>query len=227
MLNQKLRYCFLTHEVNQAKSMLEVGSGAQGLGKFYDIKTTAVDSEFSDYSSKPLRINPLMTPVKADVKELPFKNGSFYLVISFDLLEHIKPEGRENVISEIIRVAKKEIIIGFPCEPYAKVADNWTKKLFDFFRKPLPGWLEEHLRISYPSTTEVEGYLSKFNIIWSKTPNSNIYLHFLSILFDMAASLLKINDWFHHLIPLSIIKKLADFPNRPYRMIYKISATKL
>lgn len=50
----------------------------------------------------------------ADIKKIPFKDGSFDLVLTADVIEHINPNDFDESINEIIRVSKKYILINSP-----------------------------------------------------------------------------------------------------------------
>jgi len=50
----------------------------------------------------------------ADIKNIPFKDRSFDLVLTADVIEHISPDDFNKSISEIIRVSKKYILINSP-----------------------------------------------------------------------------------------------------------------
>ena len=59
-----------------------------------------------------------------DVKNIPFKDDMFDLVLAADLLEHIKEEDFIQSVSELARVSKKYILIN---SPY-KDAIHWPQK---------------------------------------------------------------------------------------------------
>ena len=55
-----------------------------------------------------------MEKFKASISSLPFRNKSFELVTSFEVLEHLSQEDFKKGISELQRIAKKYIIITVP-----------------------------------------------------------------------------------------------------------------
>lgn len=60
-----------------------------------------------------------------DAGDIPFSDGEFDLVLAGDLIEHLKEDFFEKSISEIVRVAKKYVLIN---SPY-KDAVNWPVSL--------------------------------------------------------------------------------------------------
>ncbi len=61
-----------------------------------------------------------------DIFHLPFKNNSFDLVLSLEVLEHL--EEPEKALNELKRVAGKEIIISVPHEPYFRLGNFFRGK---------------------------------------------------------------------------------------------------
>ena len=88
---------------------------------------------------------------QGSVYELPYKDGSFDLVVCTEVLEHL--EDPQKALSEIIRVSKKNIILSVPNEPYFMLSNflrgknlsrlgndpchinHWTIKTFQNFLK--------------------------------------------------------------------------------------------
>ncbi|MCB0410763.1 MAG: class I SAM-dependent methyltransferase, partial [Flavobacteriales bacterium] len=54
--------------------------------------------------------------VKGNIEKLPFKDNEFDIVTCFHTLEHIISP--EKAISELKRIAKKQLIIAVPCQRY-------------------------------------------------------------------------------------------------------------
>jgi len=64
--------------------------------------------------------------IKHDLKQgIPFKDKSFDCVTVFELFEHIPPEKREFLISEIKRVCRHRVVISVP----SKDPINWNSDL--------------------------------------------------------------------------------------------------
>ncbi|MBI4990704.1 methyltransferase domain-containing protein [Candidatus Gottesmanbacteria bacterium] len=78
-----LRYMPIVSEIKKLDeeiSILEVGSGGLGITPYLRKKMTGVDVEF-----KP-PFHPLLHKIEALATKLPFKDGSFDVVISIDML---------------------------------------------------------------------------------------------------------------------------------------------
>src|ERR1700722_19334912 len=90
-------------------SLLEIGSGSIGIGRFRKVPFVGCDISFTSKPAWP------MTPMIASAAQLPVKNNEFDVVLSSDVLEHIPPDQRQAVIDETLRVARKLVIFGFPC----------------------------------------------------------------------------------------------------------------
>src|SRR5512134_745925 len=76
--------------------VLEVGSGAEGLALFWNRPLVCVDVRFKRW--------PIALGVRGSTLYLPFATGSFPLVISCDMLEHIPPAQRRPAVFELARV---------------------------------------------------------------------------------------------------------------------------
>ncbi|WP_158793432.1 class I SAM-dependent methyltransferase [Granulicella sp. L60] len=56
-----------------------------------------------------------MTPMVGSATSLPVPDKSFDVVLASDMLEHVPPTLRRQVIGEALRVARRLVIFGFPC----------------------------------------------------------------------------------------------------------------
>lgn len=147
-----LRYLPLVTEINKMGErikVLEVGSGGLGIVPYFKKPVIGVDVEF-----KP-PIHPLLTQVRASATKLPFKNSSFDVVLSIDMLEHLFSSDRKKAIEEMIRVAKKKVLIAVPC---GKEAYQQDLKLNAYFQKKFGTtyhFLEEQISIGLPEKEEI------------------------------------------------------------------------
>lgn len=103
--------------------VLEVGAGSLGITRYWRRPVTGVDIDF-----KGPRLGYL-DPVQASAEALPFGDGSFDIVISVDMLEHLTSEQRHNAVREMLRVASREVLIGIPCGHDARVCEHWARSL--------------------------------------------------------------------------------------------------
>lgn len=149
MLNWAARYLPILRVLKQHRllldgTLLEVGSGPFGIGTFRKVPFTGCELAFADTPKWP------MTPLVASAAALPLADKSFDIVLASDVLEHIPPHLREDVISEAMRVAGKLIIFGFPCGVEAHDSDKALKQTYIRRNMPVPVWLEEHMQAAFP-----------------------------------------------------------------------------
>jgi ubiquinone/menaquinone biosynthesis C-methylase UbiE len=111
----------LAKEVKKLKvdSILDGGAGEgftleylrkSGIGKSYegiDFLQTAV--EIGN------KLHPEITLKKASIYELPYRENSFDLVISTEVLEHLRFP--DKALQELVRVSKKYVLLSVPNEP--------------------------------------------------------------------------------------------------------------
>jgi len=149
VLNRAARYFPILRELKQrldeADSVLEVGSGSYGVGEFCYRPFIGCDVSFCGTPRKP------MTPVLATATQLPFGDRSFDAVIVSDVLEHVPPDQRMAVIREALRVMRKVAIFGFPCGQQAFGYDRKLADVYDREKKEAPAWLKEHMLHPFPT----------------------------------------------------------------------------
>jgi len=88
------------------KNILEIGAGINFLKKYFsDIKI----------NYKTLDIAKELNPdILGSVTKIPLKANSFDLVCAFQVLEHLPFNKFEKCLKEMLRVAKKDILISLP-----------------------------------------------------------------------------------------------------------------
>ena len=174
-LDVKLRYLPILEEIN-CGTVLEVGSGVKGIARFLDKEIVGCDVKFE---GEPL---PNLRTVEGSVVDLPFGDQTFDYVVSSDMLEHLDKEDREKALKEMIRVARRRVVVGFPC---GKKSARYEKKLFDLF-KLVTGrehrWIKEHIENGLPSEMEIMGYLEDEDVVVKG--NFNLKLWFVNELFN-------------------------------------------
>jgi ubiquinone/menaquinone biosynthesis C-methylase UbiE len=149
LLNWAARYfpilrALKQHGLLESGTILEIGSGPFGIGTFRKVPFTGCDLAFSNKPQWP------MTQLIASAADLPVADGSFDVVLASDVLEHIPPVLREQVIREALRVASRMVIFGFPCGEAAHNADKALKETYLRRKIDVPVWLEEHMDAAFP-----------------------------------------------------------------------------
>ncbi len=56
--------------------------------------------------------------IQGDVRQLPFADNSFDIVICLEVLEHLEREDGEKLLKELERVAKRQVILSTPVGKY-------------------------------------------------------------------------------------------------------------
>jgi Methyltransferase domain len=173
LLNRAARFFPILRELRSqgitGGTVLEVGSGSLGVGEFWTGPFVGSDISFP---SRPLKN---MLAVRCSGHQLPFKDGAFNAVVVSDVMEHVPPGQRIQVVGEVLRVARNMAVFGYPCGPDAFELD---KKLYYEYRRrnlPPPVWLEEHMLYLFPD----EELLANLPRGWRSKifPNENLQFH--------------------------------------------------
>ena len=129
-------------------SILDVGSGSLGLAYFLRSPTVAADLAFSQ--TDLVQFRPPVLAVRASAVQLPFRDASFDVTVSIDMLEHVPREDRARVIRELFRVSKDMLIIGFP---FGTLSERFDREALavECQKGTAPPWREEHVRNGLPS----------------------------------------------------------------------------
>lgn len=180
MIHQLLRYLPVLEEITETgTSVCEVGSGSLGATRFVDTKIVGIDSNFTDYTDTIRPSSANLIPVMADACSLPFPDSSFDMVFSCDMLEHIPPEKRSAAIAEMLRIARKKLILVFPCGNAAAGCDLFLWAICRLFGKRVPGWLAEHHSTKIPQKSEITKILNELKTPFKISGNAGIILHYL------------------------------------------------
>lgn len=162
----KIRYApiikYIRNKSLKNQSILEIGSGPLGLTKFINKKIVGLDISFEGPHLGYLVM------IKGNCHALPFKTSSFDYTICMDMLEHINHSSYDDALSEIFRVTRKTIIVGFPT---GKEAKNIEQRVRIFVEEKMKKWkgkeetkmrffernqfLFQHVEMGLPSTEEI------------------------------------------------------------------------
>ncbi len=180
MLNQLARYAAAVPLVEESAgdTLLEVGSGSEGIARFARggrWSITISDRDFSDYGAVEVPDDGLRR-IEADVTDLPFSDGEFDVVVALDLLEHLPAEMRPVALRELARVSRKRLVAGCPCGEDALRADRLLARYYAIQPRATPPWLVEHLDNGFPTAELLEQALAPFGSV-RLVPNERIGAH--------------------------------------------------
>ena len=136
-------------------SIIEIGSGGLGIAPYLKMPVTGVDVRFED------PIHSLLKPVIGDAINLDFSDNSFDVVVSMDMLEHLSNKKRAKAISEMLRVARKMVVVGAPCGDNARKQDKKLKEKYVKSRKKSFGFFEEHQKYDLPVKEDIIQYIKQ------------------------------------------------------------------
>lgn len=94
------------------KKVLEVGAGDGRLigGIYNKLKCKCYSVDINKSLSKHVKKKyPKVITKVGDIIKLPFKDNSFDLVYTYQVLQHVAPEDIEQAIKELVRVSKNEV----------------------------------------------------------------------------------------------------------------------
>jgi hypothetical protein len=132
--------------------VLDIGSGAFGIRGFLrDYTTIGADREV------PV---PTVTPfVVADITALPLPARAVEVVTGIDVLEHLPVQLRASAIRDMVRVAKRGVVVAFPHGEVGRAFDQEYKTRLDARQRPAPAWLGEHLSQPYPTVGAIKEWI--------------------------------------------------------------------
>ena len=115
--------------------------------------------------------------VQASGSALPFKDGSFDLVVAHDTLEHVPDETRRDFIRELVRTSRGYVVVNGPI--YRPETDRAERRLETFWRLGLgvenPA-LMEHLENQLPRRELIQEVLEEADLPFATIPNGNLLI---------------------------------------------------
>ena len=148
-----LRYLPVVNILNKLKfqdaKILEIGSGSLGITPYLKREIDGLDVDFTGPQTQ------LVNKIKGTADKIPFRKNSYDVVVSVDVLEHLQKETREKAITELLRVAKKLVII---VTPIGELSEKQDHELFAYWKKIFKEpnkFLEEHIKNGLPRVDEI------------------------------------------------------------------------
>lgn len=190
MLNRLARYQpivqFLERHPNA--SVLEVGSGSLGLGEFIDRAFVGCDLQFNGSKS------PGMQPVAASALALPFRDNDFDIVVCSDVIEHLAIPDRDVAWGELLRVARRYIIVGFPCGQLAQFFDTLLFQWYKYSYRPTPEWLVEHTEAPFPPC-RFSAHSAAITVKLATIGTENLVFHLLLMIMESYPKGCQFSSW--------------------------------
>ncbi|MFA5891768.1 MAG: class I SAM-dependent methyltransferase [Actinomycetota bacterium] len=153
--HQVLRYAPVLRVLRELPAdarVLEVGSGSEGIGTWWDRPFIGVDLAFSH---RPMRH---MRAVVADGLRLPFPDGSFDAVVCVAVLTHVVG-CREALLDECLRVCRGSVVAVTPCGEEAALSDLRNAQWSARAGHPVPSWLDDQIRSGPPTSANIREML--------------------------------------------------------------------
>lgn len=101
------------------------------------------------------------------VLEIPVDDGSYDALVAVDVLEHIQPKDRTKALFEFARVARKHVILNYPCRG-SKDAQELAFKLTNNVL------IKEHVQWELPDSDWVLSEMDKYGFSGTIHPHASI-----------------------------------------------------
>lgn len=182
-IDTQLRYERIAKEIERTDSdrVLDIGSGGHSPLTSLGIHATSLDL----HANKGVN-------VVADARWLPFKNLSFDCVVAIDCVEHIPKENRTQALSEMIRIAKRKVVIHTPVHDGKLFLAGVYDEHFLYFHRKIFNrdmlWTIEHLRAKHPSPND----FTSLGFTISGVNNVHVWLFYMTLYY---VPLVKIFGW--------------------------------
>lgn len=166
-------------------AILDFGGGDGSLGAFLADYGLASDYAvtLADIDANALQVAfhdaPVQRIVHIDSKPpLPFPDGSFDMVVSSDVFEHIPSELRRAWADELLRVARRAIVHTMPYDDGARFTSVEADRAFAQWHLEAFGveerWTSQHLAYQVPGGADAEILFGASQV--RGTMNSNVWL---------------------------------------------------
>lgn len=177
-----LRYRPIVEKLEKSKwrklTVLEVGSGTNGISDYYSGQVTGVDANFEKTKTDK---NPNIKHIKGSIFKLPFREGSFYNVVCVDTLEHISSNLREKAVLELLRVTKRGgvIYLAFPTGNLSVRFEDFIGGEYGKAHNTSHIWLMEHKKNGLPDEERIISIFRNKKVKRiQKTGNVNLIIWF-------------------------------------------------
>ncbi|MCJ7805569.1 class I SAM-dependent methyltransferase [Patescibacteria group bacterium] len=220
-----LRYLPIANDIKrnfgEGTKILDVGSGEFGLATYiskgFDI--TGTDIVFGKAKGEGFKI------VKASADKLPFKDRSFDIVVSVDMMEHLPLGIRKKAVSEMIRIAKDRVYLSFPRGRLSAIIDRIISMYYKLTHKKEMEFLTEHRLNGLPDEKEIKDYIfrgakeHKKSIRVKEKGNTNSFLWLGLLLLGFSEVPILTNLYHKLLFFLPVLNIIHFWPT--YRVVFR------
>jgi len=160
---------YLKHKYGSSPlTILEVGCGEYSIGLYDGFSVSGLDIR---PTKNPAFLNKY---IEGSILDVDMDDDSYDVVISVDVLEHIRPKDRDTAISKMLSLARKEVLLVYPC---GKKSEDLDVKLYDAYKNRVSDyhiWFEEHLKNGLPTDRSVLSAVKT----WSGKSGNKVILKF-------------------------------------------------
>jgi hypothetical protein len=219
------RYLPIVREIKRSglrnPSILDVGSGSLGITPYLKMPVTGADISFDEPASD------LLKPVKFDGHNLPFNDREFDFVVSVDMLEHVRPDQREHMIRELIRVTKRKLFLAAPLGKDSEEQDAGLDKIYKSIWGKSFQFLVEHVSNGLPTREWIDKTIPdlcrRIGRPVDIRSQKNLNLKFRYFVMRLSMSRNKLLNYLDNVIALlPFVRYFVNF-GKCYRCIYTIS----
>lgn len=200
MINWKVRYALIFQRYAELsdtnRRILEVGSGTEGIARYLKRSIVGLDRSFSG------PVNQWLEPVCGSILTLPFCSKAFDDVVCVDTLEHLARNERPRAVRELIRVARKRVIISGPAGAFAQWGDAAYADFVAQLGGAVPSWLAEHQRYGIPSLGDLLEILSACGYVFTVHVNEGVIQHYSAVVADNCPFMSRFRDLHDQKFPL-------------------------
>lgn len=195
--------------LERGASILEVGAGTNSIGRYLGLPVTAVDLDFPDG-----RV-PRVRRIQGSACSLPFMDKAWDIVCSVDMLEHIPRQDRNLAIGEMVRIARKVVLLAVPVGDKAYMQDIELHHYYERKHSASHQWVKEHVDLGLPKREDIssalkivaESYMREIDIFSYPNVNLKFRSFFMKLSFS---SFLPFRCLYAALYPLALVPKLFD-----------------
>ena len=164
---------------NNKIKILDVGGCSPYLNEC--LKESGIKYELTiiDILPKPYDLD--VDYIQGDITESNIEAGSYDVVVSTDVLEHIPKDLKNIFITSCIRLSSGLVIIAAPFDTEGvdkaeHIVNDFNKQLFGVGQD----WLEEHFRFTKPSVSQTKKVLEEAKLSYINFGVNNLYSWILS-----------------------------------------------